>query len=118
MKDTSKLTEPQLHAELARVKAIKEWLWVGIIICILALASLPLIAFQSGGSVTRYEVGAMQSGTFSMKMTGEIGFSDSLVYLSLEGRRAEYKVSNRANGNIYVTDGTMTHTMFINPWPG
>jgi hypothetical protein len=36
------LTVDKLRAELERVKAIKEWLWLGIAICILALASIPL----------------------------------------------------------------------------
>jgi hypothetical protein len=105
-------TESQLRAKLARVKAIKEWLWVGIIICILALASLPLFAFPQD-PCCRYTVGIMSSSSGEFPIAGEIVLTDSIATFTLSGKTATYKVANAANGNIYITDGTMTHTVIV-----
>jgi len=113
------MTEQELRSELSRVQNIKRWLWVGIVACLTGLYLIYSVAAHAQGpGFTSFEIGAMQAGTMVVPLKGEIQLSDSIATFTISGQTATYKVTNKANQNIYLTDGTMLHTMWISPWPG
>lgn len=140
MKDMSNWTEDQLRAELARVKDVKRWLWVGIVACITVLYSIYSFAGHydtiahsnvcpcrpgtdcwpscAASTYQIYDIGVAVSGMSSFPFKGEVFVSDSTVHMTFGGNTASYQVTSKANGNFYLTDGTMTNTMFIAEWPG